>query len=242
MSFAAPISSHPKKATVKARNISNDQPTSSIFQGLQCILCFGRSLFAEWIVYILVYHSISAIVTFFLFLPLDLTCAVVSGDWDRGYFIRLHIFLFVFPTGNFALEAFPLGTRILLTGLWILSVRPSLALAGWIVNKRLPAYTLPSENYPPIRWGFEYICCVVNQHHLLVPDLEFYARQAIRFIGIRVSSDSYQLGTISEDELDELRDFSNIFHTVMEQYSAKGTSCVKEWYENYADPNYEARR
>ncbi|KAF4873417.1 hypothetical protein CGCSCA1_v007308 [Colletotrichum siamense] len=214
-----------EKSSLEDESLSKAHTSSIVIKGILKLLCFGRSIFAEWVVYVLVYSSIGAIVTFFVFLPLDLTCAFKDGDYERGFFIRLNVMLFVFPTGNFAFEAFPripLGTKVLLVGLWTLTVRPSLALAGWIVNKRLPAYTLPAEKYPPIRWSFEYLCCVANQHHLLVPDPEFYVRQAIRLISKRVSSDSYQLGSMSLDEHDQLRTFSHIYWTVMDQYWEEG--------------------
>lgn len=222
MSLGAPIPSITKKAIVEAQNVPSYQPTSMVAQALQGILRFGRSLIAEWIVYALVYHSIGAIVTFFLFVPVDLIGALVSNNYEHGRFLRFHVFFFSFPTGNYTWEAFPLGTWILLAGLWTLTVRPSLALAGWVVNKRLPAYTLPAEKYPPIRWSFEYLCCVANHHHVFIPDPEFYARKAMRLINTRVSSDSYQLGTITPDEHDELRTFSHIYNTVMTQYLSKG--------------------
>ncbi|KAH0436676.1 hypothetical protein CcaCcLH18_04233 [Colletotrichum camelliae] len=165
-----------EKSALEDESSFQTQSISKVFKGILKLLSFSRSIVAEWIVYALVYSSMGAIVTFFLLLPIEFTHTLKNGDYERARFFRFPVLFFCLPTDNFRVEAFPLGTWTLLVGLWTLTVRPSLALAGWIVKKRLPAYTLPEEKYPPIRWGFEYICCVANQHHLFVPDPEFYAR------------------------------------------------------------------
>ncbi|KAI8278869.1 hypothetical protein K4K60_005914, partial [Colletotrichum sp. SAR11_57] len=219
VSSQLPLSDEEKSALEEPP--SNAPSKSIVVRSIVKLFYFGRSIFAEWVVYALVYSSMGAIVTFFMLLPIDFTHALMNGGYEQPRLIRFHVIFFYFPTGYFKLEAFSLGTWTLLIGLWLFTVRPSLALAGWIVKKRFPAYTLPAEKYPPIRWGFEYLCCVANEHHLFIPDPEFYARRAIRLISSRVSSDSYQLGSISPEEYDELRIFAHTYLTVMEQYLAE---------------------
>ncbi|KAF4920069.1 hypothetical protein CGCVW01_v007244 [Colletotrichum viniferum] len=182
---------------------------------------FCRSVFAEWLVYALLFYATTAAVTFVVFLPIDCVIGLSRGDFSSGHFVDFQHSAFLIPFNNFMFSTVPLSTRVLLVALWTITARPALALAGCIVRKQLPAYTYPSEQYPPIRWLFEIICSFANRHHKLVPDIELYARQILRRLGARVPSGSHQLGTITSREHDELRTFARMYYEVVTQFSER---------------------
>lgn len=159
------------------------------------VLRFSRSAVAEYVVYFLLGYSTTAVVTLFVFTPVDSLLCLWRGELTRDHLVNFH-YSGIFLPFNFSFSNFPLPTRILLVALWVSTARPALALAGFIVQKRLPAYTHPSEQYPPIRWLFEITCSLANRYHKLVPDIELYARQTLRLLGVPIAASSYQLGTI----------------------------------------------
>ncbi|KAF4870163.1 hypothetical protein CGCSCA1_v010671 [Colletotrichum siamense] len=182
---------------------------------------FCCSVFAEWLVYALLFYATTAVVTLVVFLPIDCVIGLSREDFSSGHFVDFQHSAFLIPFNNFMFSAVSLSTRVLLIALWTITARPALALAGCIVRKRLPAYTHPSEQYPPIRWLFEIICSFANRHHKLVPDIELYARQILRMLGARVPSGSHQLGTITPGEHDELRTFARMYYEVVTQFSER---------------------
>ncbi|KAL3301747.1 hypothetical protein RB213_003426 [Colletotrichum asianum] len=158
---------------------------------------FSRSIFAEYLVYALLFYATTAVVTLFVFLPIDYLGVLLRGEFSRIKLVNFQNYAFVLPYNNFRFTAFPLRSRIFLVALWALTARPALALAGCIVQQQLPAYTYPPERYPPIRWLFETVCSVANRHHVAIPDVELYARQILLALGAQIRTGSYQLGTIS---------------------------------------------
>ncbi|KAF6844990.1 hypothetical protein CMUS01_00523 [Colletotrichum musicola] len=119
-------------------------------QILRSVLCFSRNAVAEYVVHFLLGYSTTAVVTLFVFIPVDSVLSLWRGEFSRGHLVDFHYSGFLLPF-NFSFSNFLLPTRILLVSLWAITARPALTLAGFIVQKRLPAYTHPSEQYPPIR-------------------------------------------------------------------------------------------
>lgn len=191
-------------------------------QILSSVLRFSLSAVAEYLVYVLLFYSTTSLVTFFVFLPLDYLLGLWQGEASRGYLVDFHYYAFCVPF-NFRLSTFALPARILLITVWATTARPALAVAGCIIQKRLPAYTYPSEEYPPIRWLFEIICSFANRYHKLVPDIELYTRRILRMLGARIAPASYDLGTISPRDHDELRAFARMYQEVDAQFSERSS-------------------
>ncbi|KAH9230932.1 hypothetical protein K456DRAFT_1727294 [Colletotrichum gloeosporioides 23] len=100
---------------------------------------FCRSVFAEWLVYALLFYATTAVVTFVVFLPIDCVISLSRGAFSSGHFVDFQHSAFLIPFNNFMFSAVPLSTRVLLVALWTITARPALALAGCIVRKQLPA-------------------------------------------------------------------------------------------------------
>ncbi|KAF6814922.1 hypothetical protein CSOJ01_03752 [Colletotrichum sojae] len=104
------------------------------------VLSFSRSAVAEYVVYFLLGYSTTAVVTLVVFTPVDGLRSLWRGEFSRGHLVAFRYSGFLLPF-NFSFINFSLPTRILLVSLWAITARPALALAGFIVQKRLPAYT-----------------------------------------------------------------------------------------------------
>ncbi|KAK2768056.1 hypothetical protein CKAH01_04624 [Colletotrichum kahawae] len=185
------------------------------------LLRFSRSIIAEYFVYALLFYSTTAVVTFFVFLPIDCLDSLLRGESSRSNLIDFQSYAFLLPLNNFTFTTFSLPTRIFLVAIWALTARPALALAGYIVQQQLPAYAYPPERYPPTRWLFETICSFANRHHVAIPDVELYTRRVLRTLGARLKAGSYKLGTISPREHGKLRRFERMYGEVIQSFSER---------------------
>lgn len=197
--------------------MSHEMPSVSspwIQRGLRAVLRFVRSMIAEWIIYALVVQSMTAIATFYFLLPISLVEQALHG---HGY-LADYFLIFAPLNLGFRLSTFTFPHRVLIVALWTLTARPSLALAGWVVRKRIPAYTVCIEDYPPIRWWFEFFCYFANRNHYIIPDPKYYFYQVLYLSGIISKKGSLRLGTVSPEEHKQLRIFIHKFYAVTNQY------------------------
>ncbi|KAF6796938.1 ankyrin and het domain protein [Colletotrichum sojae] len=178
-------------------------------------IAFGvyRSPLADSIIYILALYSMTIVVILYLQILVGPAKAVL------GLGIR--------PSLHAILDA----------GLWALTARPSLALAGWVVRRRIPAYATPLTSCTvyevqdmPKRWFFELLCSLANRNHYIIPDPELCSRWVLYSLGVvgREPS-SWQLGTVLPQEHEQLRVFARKFREFGDRYGER-------WSEGYSGP------
>ncbi|KAF6822549.1 hypothetical protein CMUS01_11039 [Colletotrichum musicola] len=171
-----------------------------------------RSAIAEGIIYSLILSASTGVVAFYFSIVFG-SLGVISGLAKIRPFLETTLY----------------------AGLWALTARPSLALAGCVVRRRYKAYSvsLPDLNpyeaeNMPVRWWFELFCFLANCNHYILPDPELYFRWVLYSLGaVGEEPSSLKLGTIVPQEREQLRVFVRRYREVSEESS-------KRWAEGYS--------
>ncbi|KAF6812224.1 hypothetical protein CMUS01_13104 [Colletotrichum musicola] len=147
----------------------------------EAVLQFSRSIVAEFAVWALLLQASAALLTLFLFVPLDLVHLAIWGEYGGGKSLGPSLF------GPVRL---PLGLR-----------RTPVSSPRRLDRPEAPPGVHATRgDVPPIRWFFEIFCSLANHHHLFVPDAELYLRKGLRQLGICRTAVPTLLGTVSAEE------------------------------------------